>query len=317
MQAGRVTLLGGSGFVGQALCALLAREGREITVLTRDPRHARALQTLPLLSVVRTDPWDTPSLASALRGSEVLINLVGILNERGDDGSGFQRVHRELTASALAACKSAGVRRYLHMSALNAAPNAPSHYLRSKGEAEALVEASGLHYTLFRPSVIFGRGDGLFCRFDQLLRLSPVLPLACAGARFQPVFVGDVAAAFVAALAQPQTIGQRYDLGGPTVMSLLEIVQRVIALRGWHRLVLPLGPTASRVMAEVMEHLPGKPFSRDNLRSASLDSVLPAQAPGLAALGLKATPVGNVLPSMLGGMNETARHDARRRLAGR
>ena len=317
MQARPITLLGGSGFVGRAICARLARDGVAMQVLTRDLRHARELMPLPRLSLVEVESLDATTLATHFQESEAVINLVGILNERGDDGRGFTRVHRDLTASVIAACAAAGVRRYLHMSALNASPSAPSHYLRSKGEAEALVEASGLDFTIFRPSVIFGRGDGLFGRFEQLLRLSPWLPLACAGARFQPVFVGDVAAAFVAALAQPQTIGQRFDLGGPTVMTLQEIVQRVLALRGWHRLVLPLGPAASRVMAEVMEHLPGKPFSRDNFRSASLDSVVPAGSPGLAALGINATSVDSVLPGLLGCANEAARHDLRRRSAGR
>ena len=317
MQSGRVTLLGGSGFVGRALCAELARRGKSITVITRDPRHGRELQTLPRLALVRVDAWDPSELAAVIRGSEAVINLVGILNERGDDGRGFRHVHRELTASVLTACSLAGVSRYVHMSALNASPSGPSHYLRSKGEAEALVEASGLEATVFRPSVIFGNGDGLFCRFEQLLRTSPVLPLACAATRFQPVFVGDVAAAFALALETRGTIGQRYDLGGPDIMTLLEIVQAVLVARGWRRLVLPLGPVASRIMAEVMEHLPGKPFSRDNFRSASVDSVVPAGSVGLAALGLSATSVASVLPGLLGGLNEAARHDRRRRLAGR
>lgn len=317
MQPGRVTLLGGSGFVGRALCAELARRGWEITVLTRDPRHGRELRTLPRLALVRVDPWDSAALATVIRGSDAVVNLVGILNERGDDGRGFQHVHRDLTASVLEACKRAGIHRYLHMSALNASRTGPSHYLRSKGEAEVLVEASGLEATIFRPSVIFGHGDGLFCRFEQLLRFSPLLPLACASARFQPVFIGDVAAAFALALETRSTIGRRYDLGGPDIMTLREIVQALLAARGWRRLVLPLGPVASRIMAEVMEHLPGKPFSRDNYRSASVDSVVPAGSAGLAALGIATTSVASVLPALMGGMHEAARHDWRRRHAGR
>lgn len=317
MHQGIITLLGGSGFVGRSLCEHLVRAGYSLRVLTRSRLAARELWLLPDTRVIEGDVYDEGFLREALLGASAAVNLVGILNERGDNGRGFERAHVELTRRVLAACAASGVQRYLHMSALNASADAPSHYLRSKAAAEALVLASGLHTTIFRPSVIFGPGDGLFMRFDQLTALAPVLPLACASARFQPVYVGDVAAAFVRTLNDKSSFGKRYELGGPTVMSLLEIVRYALRQRARWRLVLPLGPGLSRLMAEIMEHLPGKPFSRDNLRSASLDSVLADGHDGLAELGIAKTPVTAVVPTYLGQRGLLARYDRLRERAGR
>ena len=317
MHKGTITLLGGSGFVGRALCEHLVRAGYALRILTRARLTARELWLLPDTTVMAGDVYDPAFLRSAIAGARAVVNLVGILNERGDDGRGFARAHVELTRQVLAACAASGVTRYLHMSALNAAPDAPSHYLRSKAAAEALVAASGLATTIFRPSVIFGPGDGLFGRFDQLTALAPALPLACAAARFQPVYVGDVADAFVLALADKATIGKRYDLGGPQVMSLQEIVAYTLRQRGRCRLVLPLGSGLSRLMAEVMEHLPGKPFSRDNLRSASMNSVLTPGHDGLAELNIAKTPVAAIVPGYLGHRGVLARYDRLRERAGR
>lgn len=314
----RVALIGGSGFVGRSISEHLAREGLEQRILTRSRERARASWPLPGASCVECDPADTASLTAALAGCDVAVNLVGILNERGDNGAGFQRAHVDLTRTVLAACTAAGVTRYLHMSALNAAPVAPSHYLRTKGEAERLVRAApaGLATTIFRPSVIFGPGDGLFCRFDALLALSPLLPLACASTRFQPVYVGDVASAFVRAIDDRRSIGQSYDLAGPAVMTLEDIVRLVVRVTGRRRLIVPLGMLASRLQAEVFEHLPGKPFSRDNFRSATQDSVLPG-ANGLAAFGITPTAVDAVIDTLLHGGGERMRYDRLRRHAGR
>ena len=314
----RVALIGGSGFVGRSLSEHLARAGIEQRVLTRNRLHARASWPLPGATCIECDPYSPAALAAAVRDCDAVVNLVGILNERGDRGDGFQRAHVELTRNALQACASSGVARYLHMSALNAAPVAPSHYLRSKGEAERLVRAApaALATTIFRPSVIFGPGDGLFCRFDALLEFSPVLPLACAAARFQPVYVGDVAEAFVRSLDHRPSFGASYDLGGPEVMTLEQIVRMVLAARGRRRLVLPLGMVASRLQAEIFEHLPGKPFSRDNFRSATVDSVLPGPN-GLAQLGIAPVHVAAMLRSCLGLGGERMRYDLLRQRAGR
>lgn len=304
-----IAILGGSGFVGRTLCEHLVRNGDHVRVLSRHPRPPQQSAASSAVGWQTVNAFAPASLAQGLQGADAVVNLVGILNERGDDGRDFVHAHVDLTRSVIAACEAAGISRYLHMSALQASPVGPSHYLRTKGEAETLVKTSPLAWTIFRPSVIFGPGDGLFGRFSQLLRLSPVLPLACASARFQPVFVGDVAEAFVRALDETRTVGQSLDLGGPRVLSLGDIVRYTAAQLGLRRVVLPLGLRASRAMAEFMEYLPGKPFSRDNFRSATLDSVLATGIDGLQALSIAATDIDAVIPAWLG-------HPLRKRRAG-
>ncbi len=294
-----VALLGGSGFVGTVLANRLENSGAQTRTLTRNREHARGLWSLPNNTVTELDLYDEAALAHALEGCDVVINLVGILNERGDDGRGFARAHVELTERALAACLRAQVPRYLHMSALNAAPDAPSHYLQSKGRAEALVAAAPLSTTVFRPSVIFGAGDGLFSRFATLLRLLPCLPLAGATTRFQPVYVGDVVDFILHVLKQiPTAAHERFDLGGPKVWTLREIVDFTARQMDARRLIIPLPSALARLQAEVCEHLPGKPFSRDNWRSLQHDSVVTGPDV-LTTVGIIPTPIDAVIPPLL------------------
>lgn len=319
MRIETISILGGTGFVGSWLANKLAARGYNLRIFTRDRERARHLWLLPKTDCSTLDVYDEAALTGALMGCDAAINLVGILNERGDDGAGFRRAHVALTATVLAACRGAGVSRLLHMSALNADPAGPSHYLRTKGEAERHVleaAAAGLQATVFRPSVIFGPGDGLFNRFARLLRYAPVLPLACAASRFQPVYVGDVAVAFVRALEDRATYGARYDLAGPDVWSLRQIVDYVVALLGKPRIILSLGPRLSRAQAEIFEFLPGKPFSRDNYRSASQDNVCTGPN-GLTVLGIPPTPIAAVVPAYLSQRRERRRYDALRANAGR
>lgn len=290
-----VAILGGSGFVGRALVARLLADGHRVRVLSRsDDTRARTPSAAEHLV---GDVYATGFLREAFAGCDAVINLVGILNERGDDGRGFRKVYVELAESVLAAMRDTGVRRLLQMSALHAG-DGESHYLKARGEAETLVRASGLDWTLLRPSVIAGPGDGLFCRFAQLLRFAPGLPLGRADARFQPVWVGDVAAAFAQSLADDATIGRSYDLVGPEVMTLGEIVHLTAKTKGWSRFVLPLPDLFGRLQAEVGEHLPGKPISRDNWRSLQRDSV--SADNGLPTLGIAPTDVRAKLPEILG-----------------
>lgn len=290
-----VVVLGGSGFVGRALVARLLAQGERVRVLSRSAdTHAR----IPAGAELRTgDVFDAAFLREAFDGADAIINLVGILNERGDDGSGFRKVYVELAETMLAAMQGTRVRRLLQMSALHAG-DGESHYLKARGEAESRVRASGLDWTLFRPSVIAGPGDGLFCRFAQLLRFAPGLPLGGADARFQPVWIGDVAEAFVRALDDDATIGRSYDLVGPEVMTLGGIVKLTAKTKGWTRFVLPLPAALGRVQAEVGEHLPGKPISRDNWRSLQRDST--SDDNGLPKLGIAPTDVRGKLPEILG-----------------
>jgi NADH dehydrogenase len=249
-----IAILGGSGFVGRALVARLLADGHRVRVLSRsDDTRARTPSAAEHLV---GDVYAAGFLREAFAGCDAVINLVGILNERGDDGRGFRKVYVELAESVLAAMRDTGVRRLLQMSALHAG-DGESHYLKARGEAETLVRASGLDWTLLRPSVIAGPGDGLFCRFAQLLRFAPGLPLGRADARFQPVWVGDVAAAFARSLVDDATIGRSYDLVGPKVMTLGEIVHLTAKTKGWSRFVLPLPDLFGRLQAEVGEHLPG------------------------------------------------------------
>ena len=297
MQPQHVVILGGTGFVGHHLVARLQGDGHRITVLTRDAAAHRG-SALPVAVELRGgDVADRGFLREALADAGAVVNLVGILNERGDDGSGFERVFVGIAEAVIATMQATGVRRLLQMSALHAGEG-DSHYLQARGRAEQRVRASGLDWTLLRPSVIAGPGDGLFCRFDALLRITPVLPIGRADASFQPVWVGDVVEAFARALGDDRTIGQSYDLVGPEVMTLAQIVRMTAHARGRHRAVVALPEALGRLQAEIGEHLPGKPISRDNWRSLRTDSV--SADNGLPRLGIVPTPVAPRLAEILG-----------------
>jgi NADH dehydrogenase len=306
MKPQKIVVLGGTGFVGSHLVPRLQRDGHTITVLSRNREKHRELGVLPRVMVVTADVHDRAALTRHLAGADAAINLVGILNERGSDGSGFHQAHAGLADTLIAACVASGVSRLLQMSALRAGEGA-SFYLKTRGEAETRVRASPLAWTMFRPSVIFGPGDGLFFRFARLLRMTPVLPLARAEAKFAPVYVGDVAEAFARALVHPHTHGHVYELAGPRVISLGELVRWTARMTGKHRLVVPLPDALGLVQAWVGEWLPGKPISRDNFRSLQLDSV--ARDDGLAALGIVATPMDLVMPPLLAGTGLQQRLD--------
>jgi uncharacterized protein YbjT (DUF2867 family) len=272
-----ICVLGGTGFVGRHLVSRLAEQRLEIKVLTRRRERHRALQVLPTVKLIEADVHDKAALHSHFQGCNTVINLVGILNEKGHDGSGFRYVHVELARKIVQACRDNDVQRLLHMSALGADAFAgPSHYLRTKGEAEEYVHAGAdqnFKVTSFRPAVIFGPEDTFINRFAGLLKIFPILPLACPNTRFAPVYVGDVVDAFAAALQNPSTFGKRYDLCGPRVYTLKALVQYVAKVMGIKRLVVGLPEPLSRLQATVLEYAPGKPFSLDNYHSLSVESV--------------------------------------------
>ncbi len=311
-------VLGGTGFVGRHLVPALHGAGHTVRVLTRRRERHRELLVLPRVTVEEVDSGDSDALAAAFAGCDAVVNLVGILNEKGRDGSGFEAAHVALPERVVAACRSAGVGRLLHMSALHADPDGPSHYLRSKGRGEALVHAAhgaDLAVTSFRPSVIFGPGDGLFCRFAGLLALAPVFPLACARARFAPVWIGDVVPCLVQALDDPATHGERYDLCGPEVWTLHQLVEYTARTAGMGRWIVPLGDDLSRMQAWFMEWLPGKPFSRDNIDSTRVDSVCGGPFPAL--FDRVPSTIEQVVPGYLGPRQKNPRYSAMRRYAGR
>lgn len=292
-----IVVLGGTGFVGRRLVTRLHADGHRIRVLSRNRDRKRELGVLPRVRIDNCDVHDPAALVRALHGADAAINLVGILNERGNDGRGFHKVHVELTEKLISACKANGITRLLQMSALRAGEGS-SHYLRTRAEAEVLVRNSGLAWTIFRPSVIFGRNDGLFTRFAALLAMAPALPLARPHARFAPVFVGDVCEALARALVHPHSIGHSYELFGPRTIELKTLVQWTAQLKGRKRWIIGLPDALGKLQARIGEWLPGKPISRDNFRSLLLDSV--GTRDGLGELGIIATPMEMVVPAMLG-----------------
>ena len=312
MRTHQIALLGGTGFVGRHLINRLAREGHKLIVLTRRRERHRDLLVIPTLQLIEADVHNPAMLRTHLAGCTAAVNLVGILNERGDNGRGFHRVHVELTEKILSACRELGMRRLLHMSALHASPTGPSHYLQSNGRAEALAHEAaryGLQVTSFRPSVIFGHGERFLNKFAQLLRWTPLfLPLACPRARFAPVCVTDVVEAMARCLDDPRSYGQRYDLCGPRSYTLQQLVAYTAWIIGVRRIIVPLPDWASRLQANVLEYVPGKPFSRDNLRSLQVDSVCAAGG-ALAALGITPTPLEAVAPDYLQPSGQRRRYD--------
>lgn len=309
----RVLVIGGSGFVGRYVVAQLSAAGHFVGVLTRRRARARHLLLLPTVQVVEGDPHDDATLARHVRGMTAVVNLAGVLHERGRDT--FARVHVELPRRLAAACRNAGVSRLLHMSALRASADAPSRYLRSKAEGEAAVAASGVAWTTFRPSVMFGREDTFLNLFASLARWSPVLPLAAANARFQPVYVADVATCFVRALGDNETIREACDLCGPTVYTLEDLVRYVCEVSGRRRPIVPLGPALSSFQARVMEWLPWPLMTRDNLASMQVDNVCEAGFP--ARFGVVPAALEAIAPGYLAPAAQHSRFDAFRAHGGR
>jgi len=299
MSKHKIVILGGTGFVGRCLTARLCALGHEVWIVTRHRERHRDLLVLPTVQVIEGDAHNPALLQREFLGKDTVINLVGILNEAGHDGKGFEHAHAELPAKVVAACRASGVTRLLHMSALKAAESAPSHYLRSKARGEALVlAATDLQVTSFRPSVIFGPGDSFTRRFAGLLRLLPlVFPLACPNARFQPVFVEDVAQAFMNTLDLHQSFGQTYELCGPRVYTLRDVVQTLADLIGVRIKIVGLSAGLSHLQARVLEYFPGKPFSLDNYHSLQVDSVCDRGFPPI--LGISPARFDEIVPSYL------------------
>ncbi len=303
--------------MGGHLVACLNNAGKRVRVLTRRrERHKRNL-VCPGVEIVESDIRDPSELVRQFEGMDAVIFLPGILNETRYDR--FREVHVEFPRRVVDAAIKAKVKRLLHMSALNAdTAKGVSDYLRSKGEGEDvmhLAAGAGVAVTSFRPSVIFGPEDSFFNRFASLLRLGPMMPLACPKVRFAPVYVGDVARAFVVSLEDVSTHGQRIELCGPETLTLEELVKHTAGMIGLRRLVVPLSDALSRSMANVLQFAPGKPMTPDNYRSMQLDSVCSCN--GLAKLGIEPKSIDAVMPMHFRALNESGRLSNYRRSARR
>jgi NADH dehydrogenase len=316
MDISSVCIVGGSGFVGQAIADHAYHRGLRVRILTRRSQRAWPLTVVPTTEIVVANPHDEAQLARAFSDMDAVINLVGILHPRG--GQGFEDVHLTLARRVAHACHAAGVQHLVHMSALGASQQAPSEYLRSKARGEAAVreDAGILPYTIFRPSVIFGDKDRFLNLFARLVRLFPVIPLAAPRARFQPVWVEDVARCFVSALGDARTFGQAYDLCGPKAYTLEELVRFVARTVGRKPRIVPLPAPLARMQAFFFEHLPGrKLMTRDNLRSMSVDNVCSGPFP--AVFGFAPSTLEAVAPQYLVWDTTRGRYARYRHNAGR
>jgi uncharacterized protein YbjT (DUF2867 family) len=293
-----ILILGGSGFVGRAICNKLVADDHTVTVPTRKRDNARELFALPTLTVEEADIHDFNVLRRLTKGKHAVINLVGILNEK--KVGGFEKAHVTLTNNIIDACKTNKVSRYVHMSALGAAPDAPSIYLQTKARAEELVRKSGLNATIFAPSVVFGQGDSFLNKFAQLVKLLPPfapMVLPGAAARFQPVWVGDVARAFASSVTLPETYGQRIELAGPTVYTLKELVAHVMHLTNNRHMIVGLPGFATSALASILQFVPTQPLTPDNVKSMRVDNVSTAAWPTF--VGSRAS-LESITPSYLG-----------------
>jgi uncharacterized protein YbjT (DUF2867 family) len=310
----RIVLLGATGFVGHHLLPALTSAGHQCVVLARSPESCRDLAVIPGVVVQRANIFDPEKLHSHFEAADAVINLVGILNEFGRSGKGFHRVHVELVETVIAACRRAGVQRLIHMSALNAGKGS-SHYLISKGEAEERLRAANdLISTIVQPSVIFGAGDAFFNLFASLLKMTPVLPLACPEAKMQPVWVRDVAAAMTLALDDQETFGKTLIMVGPEVYTLRQLVEYAASAAGLKRKIIGLPDSLSRIQGLMMDFVPGKPFSSDNFRSLQTDNISVENS--LWRLGISPRSVESIVPGYItGSLHQQRLDEFRKRVA--
>jgi NADH dehydrogenase len=315
MHIENTVVLGGSGFVGSAIVAKLVSAGYQVTVLTRRLDHAKHLSLLPGVRLKVCNVFDAQALRSALQGADAVINLLGILHQSGK--TSFTQVHEHLPVQLAKLCLDLGIKRLLHMSSLCAATDAPSEYLRSKGQAEVALAgyAPGLAITVFRPSIIFGRADQFINLFAGLIKHLPLVVLVKPNAKFQPVWVEDVATCFVASLNEPASFGLSYDLVGPKVYTFRALLKAIMQTLGVHKPILGLNDALSYAQAFLMECLPIKLMSRDNIRSMQQDSVSDQAFPEW--LDLRPSALETIVPQYLIDQTPRGAYDRFRRKAAR
>jgi NADH dehydrogenase len=319
-QARSVCVLGGTGFVGRHLASALIDAGYRVRIPTTNRERHRRLLVLPGVELINADVHDEARLRRLVDGCSAVVNLVGILNEKPRNGTGFHRAHVELVEKLVDACIDGDVKHLVHMSALKAnAEHGPSHYLRSKGTGERAVKrlaGDQLHYTILQPSVIFGADDSFTRLFANLVRWFPVLPLVKPNARFAPVYVGDVAAAIVAVLGTATSSGKTYQLCGPDIFSLREIVAAIATTLGHKRLIIGLPDWVGRLQAWLFDYVvPGRILTVDNFKSMTVASVCTEK--GLAELDIEPQSLRLIMPTYLGGRDRQRALSSYREYAGR
>lgn len=294
-------VFGGSGFIGRLITSRLAQAGYTVRVPSRVRAHAEPLHQLGVVGQVvplLIDPSHAPSVASAVRGADVVINCIGILNETRSQK--FDAVQSEIPGIIARAAAHADATTYIHISAIGADANSESQYARSKAAGEGMVRALFPQATILRPSIVFGPDDSFFNRFAKMAVVSPILPLIGGGqTKFQPVYVGDVAAAVMAAIDSPAARGKLYELGGPAIYSFKALLQIMLRVVGRKRLLVPLPWKLAMLKARLLENLPGKLLTRDQVTLLKNDNIVNAGAKTLADLGINATALEAIIPTYL------------------
>lgn len=311
----KIAIIGGAGFIGSYIAEYLSRDGHRLSIATRQrERHKGKLIPLPGCELEECNVHDQQQLRALLAGHDAVISMVGILH---GSRAAFEKAHVTLVTGIIDACRSNGIQRLIHISALGAAEDAPSNYQQTKGKGEALIKASGLDYTVLRPSVVFGAGDSFLNMFADLARIAPLLPLGGADTRFAPVWAGDVAQAVAACLRTPASCGQSLDLTGPRVYTLRQLAAYAAKLGGHPRCVIGLPEGIAMLQATLMELLPGPTLlSRDNVRSLRVDNISPQPFP-TALLGFAPTALESIAPQYLGATESNRQLDAYRERAAR
>ena len=313
MQIKHVCVVGGAGFIGRHVVHQLDVAGYKVKVLTRRRESAKHLILLPKVEVVECDLTHDAALHDALQGCDAVINLVGILHQ--SRRATFERIHGDLPRRLAGMCKSLGIKRFIQVSALHASSAAPSSYLRSKALGEAALKASQLDWTVFRPSVVFGEGDNFLNLFAKMAKLLPVIPLALPTARFQPVWVEDLAKVIAASVNNLHTYQQTYDICGPRIYTMKQLVEFAAKAVGKTPRIIGLSSRLSYLQALLMEFLPVQLISRDNLRSMEIESVSTHPFPEL--FGITPTALEAVAPYYLAGTTPRADYLRYRVTAGR
>lgn len=313
MGMGVVTVFGGAGFLGRYVVRALVRKGAQVRVVCRRPDEAmrcKPMGDVGQVIAVAANIRDDASVAAAIAGSDAVINLIGILYERGRQT--FDAIHAEGAARIARVAASEGIDRLIHVSAMGADPQAPANYARSKGLGEQAVREAFVNATILRPSILFGPEDKFFNFFAGIARMVPALPLIGGGhTRFQPVYVCDAAEAIVTTLARAEAVGQTYEIGGPSIYSFRELMEIMLETIKRRRVLVPVPFWATAIEGAAVEIslnimakiagtiVPAPPITQDQVRMLRSDNVASGDLPGLAELGITPTALDVILPTYL------------------